>query len=57
MIGSILNVKKRERDFWSQKYKKRHKPTADTLRRDKFLEIKRFLKLPKKSDENLNNKI
>ena len=57
LIASIVNVRKKEGDFWSRRKVLHHKLIADTLSRKEFLVIKRHLKLSKKSDQNLNNKI
>lgn len=57
LVGSIVNVKKRERDYWSQSKLLHHDMIADALSRDEFLDIKRFLKLSKRAHKDLNNKI
>ena len=57
LICSIVNVRKKERDFWSENKLLHHDVISEALSRNEFLEIKHFLKLSKKADKNLNDKV
>lgn len=45
LVTSIFNSRKKERDYWSKDDLLRHDRIANTMSRDDYLEIKRFLKL------------
>lgn len=57
LIASVINSRKRERDFWSKNKLLRHEVIASALSRDDYLKIKKFLKFSKKSDKDLKNKV
>lgn len=57
LITDIFNKRKRERDYWSTHDLLRLDKITSVMSRDEFLNIKKFLKLAKNSDENMDDRI
>ena len=57
IITTIFNNHKSQRDYWSSNELLRCNPIASAMSRDKFLEIKRNIKLNKLQDKNEHHKV
>lgn len=57
LILSIMNSRKNVRDYWSNRDSLRCKIVAETMSRNEFLKIKRFMKFAKTCEKNVNDEV
>ena len=56
LITTSFNSRKSDREYWSKESIVYHSLIASAMSRDKYLEIKRFLKFSKIADQNLQDR-
>lgn len=57
LVTTIINSRKHERDYWSERDIVRHEMISSVMSRNEYLAIKRFLKLSKESDKNPEDRV